>query len=106
MKSSQAIPDGDLKILLGLFCEVPQLEKVILYGSRAKGTNELRSDIDLVTVGDEVDRHIIAELLGLLVESDIAHIVDISRYEDISNQALLEHIDRVGITIYSGEIKK
>lgn len=38
------------------FAKTCKLEKVVLFGSRARGTNRERSDIDLAVFGGGVDR--------------------------------------------------
>ena len=40
------------KKLCELFAKKPKIEKVILYGSRAKGTYKPFSDIDITLLGD------------------------------------------------------
>ncbi|HON13879.1 MAG TPA: nucleotidyltransferase domain-containing protein [Treponema sp.] len=71
--------------------------KVIVYGSRAKGTNTARSDIDLV-IKDSIDlnQNTIAEIKDSIDESDFPYLVDIQYYEQILNPDLVDHIDRVG----------
>lgn len=40
------------------FARICKLEKVVLFGSRARGTNRERSDIDLAVFGGGVDRFV------------------------------------------------
>ena len=40
------------------FARTCKLEKVVLFGSRARGTNRERSDIDLAVSGGGVDRFV------------------------------------------------
>ncbi len=40
------------------FARICKLEKVVLFGSRARGTNRERSDIDLAVSGGGVDRFV------------------------------------------------
>lgn len=84
-----------------VFANYPYVEQVKLYGSRAKGTFHARSDIDLVVYGHGLDRFIIARILMDLDDLDIPYLVDLQNYHDLKNRQLIEHIDRVGVVIYS-----
>jgi predicted nucleotidyltransferase len=94
------LPEHAVEKLCGIFCDYPPIRRVILYGSRAMGTYRPGSDIDLC---------IDAELLGLTellsIENRIDDLllpwkVDLSLLHKIDNPALLDHIRRVGVTLY------
>lgn len=73
-----------------------QIEKVILYGSRAKGTFKKNSDIDLTLVAPEMS---LSDLLKIENEIDdllLPYKVDISLHHQIDNHELMNHISRVG----------
>jgi len=89
-----------LKLLSATFAQYPNIKRVKLYGSRAKGTFHTRSDIDLVVFGDEIDRFLVADILLELAESDLPYTVDLQSYHGLKNRALIEHINRVGVVIY------
>jgi uncharacterized protein len=77
------------------FRKYSSIQQVIIYGSRAKGNFKNGSDIDLTIVGDLCFN----DLLALEVELDdllLPQKIDLSLYSQISNLALLEHIQRVG----------
>ena len=83
----------------------PQIEKAVIYGSRAKGNYKNGSDIDLTLIGDALDYKVLAEVAWALDESLIPHTVDLSLFEKIENPALREHIERVGVVFYrKGEL--
>ena len=82
------------------FARYPAIEEVKLYGSRAKGNFNDRSDIDLVAYGKGIDRHLISRVLMNLDDSDIPYLVDLQNFHDLKNQQLIEHINRVGLVIY------
>ena len=88
------------------FKKHPEVTAVKLYGSRAKGNFHERSDVDLVLIGTEIDRFLVADLLMDLADSDLPYAVDLQNYSDIKNRALIEHIDRVGLVIYEREDTK
>lgn len=83
-----------------VFLTQPKIDKVILYGSRAKGTHHEGSDIDLTLVGDKLelaDLYAVDEALDLL---DLPYTIDLSLYEQITNKGLIGHIERRGIEFY------
>ena len=79
------------EIIQGL-CEVfqsqPNIRKVILFGSRAKGNYTTGSDIDLAVQADG---------LGLLYK------VDVILYDKVAGTPIGEHIDRVGRVLFQRE---
>jgi predicted nucleotidyltransferase len=52
-----------LQQLKQLFAKHPGIKQIKLYGSRAKGSFHARSDIDLVAIGADIHRLVIAEIL-------------------------------------------
>ncbi|MEK7747879.1 MAG: nucleotidyltransferase domain-containing protein [Nitrospirota bacterium] len=78
----------------------PEVEKAVIYGSRAKGNYKNGSDIDLTLMGDALDYKILSAVAGALDESLIPYTVDLSLFEKIENPALREHIERVGVVFF------
>ncbi len=79
----------------------PEIEKAILFGSRALGNYKQGSDVDIALVGKKVDSHIINKLSARLNEElPIPYHVDVLNYATISNQKLKEHIVQYGIEMY------
>ena len=77
----------------------PSLERVLLFGSRAKGTYERGSDIDLACYGSSLDITKMNRLRARIDELPTAYTVDLIRFESIENPDLSTHIERVGIPI-------
>lgn len=89
-----------LEKIIPLFKKFPEIEIVVLYGSRAKGTYKNGSDIDLTFKGKNLT---LAMLNKIAIELDdllLPYTFDISLYEKINNPELLAHINRVGIIFY------
>jgi len=78
----------------------PQIEKVIIYGSRAKGNYKNGSDIDLTLIGNEVNLKISNKLEIALDDLLLPYTFDISIYHHITNKELISHINRVGIVFF------
>ena len=101
MITLSALPETIVDQLKNIFEKYSNINKVILYGSRAKGTNTKRSDIDLVIANSQLDRFTLSNIKSEIEESDIPNLVDIQLLEEIDNQELLDHINRVGKVVYS-----
>lgn len=78
----------------------PQIEKAVLYGSRAKDNYKNGSDIDLTLFGSALDHRLLMAVGSALDDSDIPYTVDLSLFEQIENPALRKHIERVGLVFY------
>ena len=74
----------------------PEIERVVLYGSRAKGNAEAGSDIDLTIIGDRFTERQLTCLEMDLDDLMLPYQIDLSRLQDIKNQDLVDHIERVG----------
>ena len=83
-----------------VFSQFPQIDEVILYGSRAKGNYKEGSDIDLTLKGTGLDLFVLNEISLIIDDLLLPYLFDISIYDNITNQDLLEHIKRVGIPFY------
>lgn len=86
--------------LISIFKKYPDIQKVILYGSRAKGNFKNGSDIDLTIFGEKI---CVENLLHLQNEIDdllLPYKVDLSLFRLIDNTELIEHINRVGVEFY------
>jgi len=82
----------------------PQIEKAVLYGSRAKGNYKNGSDIDLSLFGTALDHRLLMSVASALDDSDIPYTVDLSLFEQIENPALRGHIERVGLVFYERRV--
>lgn len=97
---SFGLPAYAIEALRSVFQGWPQIQRVLLYGSRAKGSYRPGSDIDLVIEGDELT---LTQLLAIENQIDdllLPWMVDISLKHQIDNTSLLEHIARVGVPFY------
>ncbi|PAU79465.1 nucleotidyltransferase family protein [Halomonas salipaludis] len=89
------LPQEALSDIRQVLASTPGVEKVLIYGSRAKGTSRAGSDIDLVLFGKITDVDL-SRLLDRLDQLNTPYLFDIIRYDEIDSDALLDHISRVG----------
>ena len=93
--------DKDMKYMYDLFASIPGIEKVILYGSRARGDFERGSDVDLAVAGSEVSYSDIAKVHHMLEnESPTLLWFDVLHYNTLKNEKMKKSIDKDGIAIF------
>ena len=92
--------DSELRLMQDIFAQTPGIKQVILYGSRAKGTNKPFSDVDITLVGDGLTDEELTDVMYRLSESSLPYFCDVSLFKNLSNPALIDHILRVGKPIY------
>lgn len=91
---------GEIELMRAVFRRHPEVRTATLFGSRAKGTHGDRSDVDLAIDGDV--EPIRAEAIAAeLDELPLPYHFDVQALEHIHYPPLREHIQRVGIVIYS-----
>lgn len=83
-----------------VFVRYPEVEKVIIYGSRAKGNYKHNSDIDFTLVGKLLNLDLQFQIDTALDDLLLPYSMDISIYHQISNSDLISHIKRVGKVFY------
>ncbi len=83
-----------------IFSRYRQIDSVLIYGSRALGTHEPASDIDLALKGNDIDLSLQTKIEHDLDDLMLPYKFDITIYNRLSNPDLLDHINRVGKEIY------
>ncbi|MGL5149812.1 MAG: nucleotidyltransferase domain-containing protein [Clostridium sp.] len=79
-----------------------EIEKAIVFGSRAMGNHKKGSDIDIAIIGKDVTTKTIFRLDDYLNEVyPLPYFFDIIQYDSITNEKLKEHINCEGKEIYS-----
>lgn len=83
-----------------IFSDEPCVHRVLVYGSRAKGGFREGSDIDLTIDSPSLSFSQLIHLQGEIEDSMIPQMVDLSILQNLTNPALLEHIQRVSKVFY------
>lgn len=97
MNNKFGLTDNALNLIIQKLAEFEQIKQAKIYGSRAIGTYWHGSDIDIAIYGD--CSIILGKLITEIDELPLPYKFDITDYAQIDNQALQEHIDRVGVVI-------
>ena len=94
------LPTSVLEKIVSVFERYPQIDKVVLYGSRAMGNYRHGSDIDLCIESTTLS---LSDLLAIETQLDdllLPWKIDLSIKNSIDNAALLDHINKIGIAVY------
>ncbi len=94
------LSDRTLQKIYVVFKQYPQIEKAILYGSRAIGTYQNGSDIDLTLCGEGLTHSILSKLDTDLDDLLLPYTIDLSVFSQIGNQDMVAQIQRVGVNFY------
>jgi predicted nucleotidyltransferase len=95
------LKETTIQKICAVLSRFPQVEKAILYGSRAKGNYKNGSDIDLTLRGGaDLTLNVLYKIMDELDDLLLPYIIDLSIYNSISDSDVIEHIQRVGVTFY------
>jgi uncharacterized protein len=94
------LPQSTIQKICTVLSHYPQVEKAILYGSRAKGNYKNGSDIDLTLRGPDLSLNVIYKILDDLDNLLLPYTIDLSIFDNIDDLDVIEHIQRVGVTFY------
>jgi len=87
-----------------LLSRFTQIETAILYGSRAKGNYRPGSDIDLtLKTQKQDDLNLLTDVMNTLDDLHLPYGFDISLFQHIKNDSLIEHINRVGVEFFNAK---
>lgn len=96
------LKERDIKYLREAFDMFPEIDKFIIFGSRAMGNYKQGSDIDLAIVGKNISNTTLLRLTDILNnEKPIPFFFDIINYSEISNEELKHHIDEFGKEMFN-----
>lgn len=74
-----------------------KIKKVVLFGSRARGDNSLKSDIDLAIY---CDTSIVEFIEDIETKTSTLLEFDFSDMKDINDKIFIEQVEKEGIIIY------
>jgi uncharacterized protein len=100
MSALHGLSDEAVAKIRGVFSHFPEVEKAVLYGSRAKGNAKPGSDIDLTLFGSRLDQAIVGRIDDELDDLLLPYRFDLSLFAHITHADLLQHIQRVGVAFY------
>jgi uncharacterized protein len=97
---NHGLSDATVKKIREVLAGFPEVEKAVLYGSRAKGTFKPGSDIDLTLCGPALSLSLLGQIDTALDDLLLPYEMDLSLMSSITHPGLLDHIRRVGVGLY------
>lgn len=97
---NHGLPESTVERIQRVLAHFPEVEKAVLYGSRAKGTHRPGSDIDLTLCGSSLGHTQLARIDEALDDLLLPYKIDLSEMASLTHSVLLDHIRRVGIVFY------
>ena len=82
----------------------PEVERAVLFGSRAKGTFRQGSDIDLALVGEGVDWRLLGRIEMALDDLMLPYSFSLIELSSVTNEEVAAHVRRVGKTFYERSV--
>ncbi|AGF78791.1 putative nucleotidyltransferase [Desulfocapsa sulfexigens DSM 10523] len=96
------LPPQTVSQLISIFSSYPEIERVVVFGSRALGNAKSGSDIDCAFSGEKVTPQLVSRIRDYLEEETLLpYFFDCIHLESTQNENLLEHIKTHGITLYA-----
>ena len=89
-----------LHAMFSVFKQYDKIERIMLYGSRAKGNYRSGSDIDLCLEGELLTLRDLLAIENQLDDLLLPWKMDVSLKHMIDNPDLLEHIEQVGLVLF------
>lgn len=94
------LSERTLNSLRAAFARFDKIERVVIFGSRAKGNYRPGSDIDLAIFASDFTYHDMMALRRAVEDIGLLYMIDLLDYKEITEPALTEHIDRAGQIFY------
>lgn len=98
MPDKFGLPERTVNELLNYFSKKTEIEKVLIYGSRAKGTYSNGSDIDFAIWTDAHDK--ISTIENELEDLPTPYKFDVTDYKTLKHQGMIDSINADGILFY------
>ena len=94
------LKDMEINALREVLSSVPEVDEAIIYGSRARGTNKVASDIDITLKGSDLTYLQLALLDAKIDDLYLPYFVDLSLFSMLRNKDLVESIEREVKVLY------
>ncbi len=99
------ISDKRMEEVTAIFAACPEVEEVLIFGSRAKGNFRPGSDIDLALKGEKLTDDHLGKIYFALDDLLMPQRFDLLLLGALRHEGLLGHIGRVGQVFYKKEVE-
>ncbi|MFV9511778.1 nucleotidyltransferase domain-containing protein [Tepidibacillus sp. LV47] len=100
LASQLGVSEDLLNQIINVISKYEHIEKVVVFGSRAKGNGKKTSDIDLCVFGERLLQNDVNLLIDELKELNTPLDFDVVHFQSLSKEKLKENIMREGVKIY------
>lgn len=100
MTRQHGLSASTLERIITVLARFPEVDRVLLFGSRAKGTHKPGSDIDLALVGEQLDWRTIGSIYDALDDLLLPFRFSLVHSGAATDPEVAGHIARVGITLF------
>ena len=87
-----------------VFGRCPEVQRAVIYGSRAKGSFTSGSDIDLAVFAPEMSQTRFAALWGELEDLPLVFMLDVVHWDTLGNAGLKQRIVDEGIELVPRQV--
>lgn len=95
------LKEFELDYIVNTIKKFPEIDKAIIFGSRAKGNYKPGSDVDIAVCGEHVSFDTLTALHSKLEEEvPLPYFFDVVDYTHLSHKELKDHINRAGKVIF------
>lgn len=99
--STTGLSEVQISRIRSVFRLYSGIRQAVLFGSRAMGLYRYGSDIDIAIDSDEITFNDLLHLKTLIDDLNLPFKVDLIHIQRIENTDLIDHIHRVGKTLYT-----
>jgi predicted nucleotidyltransferase len=100
MSQDHGLSEETVAQIAKVLAQFPNVERATLFGSRAKGTQKLGSDIDLALFGESLDWRLLGRVEDALEDLLLPYCFSLIIDDDKTDSAVAAHIGRVGQLFY------
>jgi predicted nucleotidyltransferase len=95
------LTDKTITQIQSVLARFPQVDKSVLYGSRAMGNYRKGSDIDMTLKGGEdLTLKVLYRIMDEIDDLLLPYTFDLSIFHHISDPDVVAHIERAGVIFY------
>ena len=103
-KHKFGLNNATIKSLGMIFDRHTQIERVLIYGSRALGKQREGSDIDLVMIGPKLSYDDLLTVANEIDDLLLPYKIDLSIWHHIDNDQLTKHIEDHGVVFFERSV--
>ncbi len=100
MTTKHGLSEKTVAQIVAVLARFPEVEKAVLFGSRAKGNHRNGSDIDLALMGSKLGWRTLGQIDDVLDDLLLPYGFSLIELGESTDPEVAEHIRRVGICIY------